>query len=301
LITGIIVRILTFFDKTVFFSIENRKEHMLNLFTSSLYFAITFIALHYIGHAWSTSNAHLEGYTPLFSYNGMDSLLGTTGWSARKIGFIFLMPPLAGIIALIVGLISLRLARTKHVHFRTFMFWLSLNGLLMYASYVTTAYLSGLNFNSKFFTGFVSLYAWFFWKDITIYGLLLIQTLLCIPILLYFGRLILSLNYSNSLLKQKNGRIIIWTNVVVIPFVIGVLIVVAATIPMDLGYQLSRIATFFPMSVIMIAGMHLFSTKNIVVVKGGMNGVSVAVLIATTALLILLVRTVLSISTGPLW
>ncbi len=301
MITGIVIRIFKYLHKTVFFSIENRKEHLLNLFTSSLYFAITFIALHYIGHAWSTSNAHLEGYTPLFSYNGMDSLLGTTGWSARKIGFIFLMPPLTGIIALIVGLISLRLARIKHVHFRTFMFWLSLNGLLMYTSYVTTAYLSGINFNSKFFTGFVSLYAWFFWEDITIYGVLFAQTLVCIPILLYFGKLILSLNYSNSLLKQKNGRIIIWINVVVIPFAIGVVIVGAATIPMDFGYQLARIATFFPMSVIMVAGMHLFSTKNIVIIRGGMNGVSTAILITATVLLIVLTRTVLSMSTGPLW
>jgi hypothetical protein len=231
----------------------------------------------------------------------MDSLLGTTGWTARKIGFIFLMPSATGIIALLVGLISLRLARTKQVHLRTFMFWLSVNGLLMYASYVTTAYLSGLNFNSKFFTGFVSLYAWLFWKDITIYGVLFIQTLLCIPFLLYFGRLILSLNYSNSLLKQKNGRIIIWTNVIVIPFAIGVVIVGAASIPMDFGYQFARIATFLPMSVIMVAGMHLFSTKNIVVVKGGMNGVSIVVLMLATVLLLVLTRTVLSISTGPLW
>ena len=288
-------------SRTLFYSIENRKAHILNLLTSSLYFAVSFITVHYIGHAWTTSNAHIEGYTPFFSYNGVDSLLGTTNWSAWKIGFIYLMPSLTGIIALVVGLVSLQLARTKQVHFRTFMFWLSINGLLMYSSYIATGYLSGLNFNSKFFTGFVGLYAWLYWEDLTIYGVLFFQALICLPIIFYLGKVVLSLNYSSSLLKQKNGRIIVWTNVVLIPFTIGVVIVIAATFPMDFGYQLVRIACFIPIAIAMAVGMQVISTENIAIVKGGMEGLPIIVWVIGTGVLILISRTLLSISSGPLW
>ncbi|MCF8463984.1 MAG: hypothetical protein K9G41_04045 [Flavobacteriales bacterium] len=231
----------------------------------------------------------------------MDSLLGTTGWSPKRIAFIYLMPAATGILALIIGFIALRIARTKQVHLRTFMFWLSLNGLLMYMSYIATGYLSGVNFNSKFFTGFVGLYAWLFWKDITIYGVLLLQVLLCIPVLLYFGRLVLSLNYSSSLLKQKNGKFIIWINIVFIPFLIGVLIVIAATFPMEFGYQLVRILSFLPIAFIVAIGTQLFSTKHISIIKGGMKPLPIVLLAFGIGILILISRTVLSLSIGPLW
>ena len=285
----------------LFLSVDNRKEHIQNLFTSALYFAVTFIALHYLGHAWSTHNAHHYGYTPLFSYNGMDTLLGTSGWTARKIGIIHLMPPFIGVVSLFLGLLLLQLIRTKRIHLRTFLFWLSVNGLLIYASYISTGFLSGLNYSSKFFTGFVGYYAWLYWKPINIYGMLFMQALLCLPVLFYLSRFALGLNYSSSLLKQDKGRVIIWANVVLIPFVLGSMIVVLATFPMDFGYQLVRFATFIPMALAMLASMHFFSTRNIGIIKGGLKGFPIILFVAALVMIVVISRTVLSVSSGPLW
>jgi len=289
------------FGQIFFDSIDNRTEHFLKLLTSGFYFAVTFILLHYLGHAWSTSNAHNQGYAPFFSYAGIDSLLGTTGWTAKKIGIIYLMPPLVGLIAFTLGILGISFAKTKQLSFKTFMFWLSLNGLLMYVSYITTGLLSGLSFSSKYFTGFVGFYSWLFWKELTIYGVLILQLILCVPIIYYFGKLTMTLNYSSALLKRKNGKIIVWLNILVIPFLIGVFIIAAATFPMDLGFQAVRIFTFIPISLLIVVAMHLQEAKHIAIVKGGMKGMSMTLWTVVIIILIFISRTFLSMSIGPLW
>jgi hypothetical protein len=289
------------FNNTFFHSVENRSEHSVKLLTAGFYFAFTFIFLNYLGHAWSTANAWNFGYTPLFSYEGIDSLLGTTGWSAKKIGIIYLMPPLLGIIVLILGLFGINRSRTGQQHLKTFLFWLSVNGLLLYASYISTGFVSGLDTNSKYFTGFVGYYAWLYWKNQTIFGVLALQWFLCIPIILYLSRLALKLNYSNSIFSLTNGKRIVWMNVVAAPFLIGSIIVAIATFPMDLGYQLIRLLSFIPIMVIMLLAMQLQSAKEIQIYKGGMRAVPIAYVSVAILILILISRTVLSLRCEPFW
>lgn len=291
----------SFLKQSIFPAVDDLGTHLIKLVNSGLYFAITFIILHYIGHAWSTANAWHYGYSPLFSYNGMDSLLGTTGWTARRTGIIHLMPPFVGFLGLVIGLISFHSISIRKTQARTFSFWLAFNGLLVYISYLVTGVLSGLSFSSEYFTGFVGFYAWLYWKDATIYGMLVLQFILCLPVIFMLSRMCLKLGYSKVSMKNAEGKIAAWINGIILPVVLGIIIIMAATFPMDFSFQAARIVTIVPIAGLLLFGLLLQSSNNINPLKGGIKPLPKTFIILGVAAIIFFSRTVLSLRIEPLW
>ncbi|MBL4586109.1 MAG: hypothetical protein JKX84_03500 [Flavobacteriales bacterium] len=284
-----------------FSTVNNRYEHSSKLLFSGLYCAITFILVAYTAYAWSTSNAWDVGYHPSFSYNGMENLIDTTGWTVEKIAWVYLAPPLWGLMISVFSLIAYHLIDPIQTNLRTFLFWLSLNGFVLYFSYVLTGILSGQVYTSKFFTGFVGFYSWLKWSKGTIYGILVIQLFLSLLYSFLYSKPILQLNYSRLLASRKQGKLIIFLNVAFVPYLFGTLLIIMATFPMNLNYQSVRIIAFLLVLAACLLGIGFHRAKYISIVKGGLKPSGLLTLIFGVAALILLSRFLLSQSVKPLW
>ncbi len=280
--------------------VENRDEHLRKIGYSTFYFAATFIFVHYLGHAISTANAWDLGHRPLFSYDRMDNLAGTTNWTVARIAWVYLAPPLWGLLLSILSLIAFRLTQGKQTHVKTLLFWLSINGFLMYFSYLVTGILSGQDYSSTMFTGFASYYGWLEWSSAKIYGILSIQMIVSLPFAILFSKGVLQLNYSRLLAAKNNGKTLIFLTVVILPFFIGSLLIAVTTFPMDMGYQAVRLLCFIPIFIVMFLGMGFHRAKHISIVKGGLRPVPLIGLILLIALL-LASRFGLQVSVQPFW
>ena len=192
---------------------------------SALYFAITFILLNYTSHFWSSINAWQIGFNPSFSYNGMDRILPSAGWSAKRIAFVYLAPPLWGLFSSAVGYIGFSKTSGLKTHLRTFFFWHSFNGFLLYFSYLITGILSGVDYASDFFTGFAGFYTWLEWPKSTIIGIIVFQIITGLALSLIFPPLILKLNHSRKINLQRSGKWIVLVNVFLIPTLLGSMLV----------------------------------------------------------------------------
>jgi len=285
----------------LFSTVENRKDHLLKWLLSGLYFAISFILISYTSYAWSAANAWDVGYQPFFSYDGMDSLINTTGWTVRKVAWVYLAPPLWGLALSILGLIAYNLVDTMQTNLRAFLFWLSFNGFLLYFSYVISAILSGQVYSSGFFSGFVGFYSWLDWSRGTIYGILGIQLLASLLFSFVYSKPILQLNYSRLLASRKRGKSIIFINIVLIPYLIGIVLVAASTFPMDLNYQTVRVFSFLLIFVVAFLGMGFYKAKHITIVRGGLKSTPFYGFAIGCILLFLLAQFLLSIRIKPLW
>jgi hypothetical protein len=283
-----------------FTGIENREEHIRSLCVSGAYFAISFILLSYTGHAWSTANAWDYGHHPQFNYNGMEVLVGTRGWTPLRIAWVYVVPPLWGLFVSVFALMAFRLVEGTKTHLRTFLFWLSLNGYLLYLSFIVTGIMSGQDYGSKLFTGFVSYYSWVDFGRAEIFGLLTIQLVFSLSYALLLSRPVLQLNHSRLLAAKNNGKPVIFLNVVVVPYLIGIVLVALTTFPMDATYQVIRMFTFFPVLIVMFLGIGLHKAKYINITKGGLRTVSTVGVIILFAL-VLLSRFGLRIMVNPFW
>jgi len=284
----------------VFVGIENRNEHLRKIGYSAVYFAITFILLNYTSHAWSTANAWDLGFRPTFSYNGMQVLAGQDGWNLNRIAWVYLAPPLWGLLISILSLASFVSIDGKHVHTRTLLFWLAVNGYLLYFSYVITGLLSGQDYGSKLFTGFVAFYSWLLWSPAKIYGVLIVQAILSLIVTLVFSKGILQLNYSRLSASRKRGKPIVFLNVFAFPIMAGCLLIALTTFPMDFRYQFIRMVCLVLVGIVAGLGMAMHKAKHIQIVKGGLKPVPKAGLIILTTL-ILACRFGLRIEVEALW
>lgn len=283
-----------------FTGIENREAHLLKLLCSAGYFAFAFMAVNYSAHAWSTANAWDLGHRPLFSYDGMDVLKNTSGWSVYRIAWVYVTPPLWGLMISLVSLAAFNYIDGTSTHVRTILFWFAVNGFLLFFSYQITGILSGQDFTSKLFTGFVSYYSWLFWGKTKIYGVLTFQTIVSLAYPLLFSKGILQLNYSRLLAAKNNGKIIIFLHIVVVPVVVGCVIVAISTFPMDFGYQVVRMMCLLPVLLVSLLGMSLYKAKHISIAKGGLGSVSI-VAVALLMLALFASRFVLSVPVEPFW
>ena len=283
-----------------FTGVENREEHLQKIGYSAFYFAFTFILLNYISHAWSTANAWDFGYRPLFSYDRMDSLSGTINWTVNKVAWVYLTPPLFGLGISIVSVILFKTFEGQRTHLKTFLFWLGINGYLLYFSYLVTGILSGQDYSSTMFTGFASYYAWLQWESGKIYGILVFQIFVSLPFAVFFSKPILQLNYSRLLASKVNGKPLVFISVVVLPFLIGSSLIALTTFPLDARYQVVRLFCYIPIFIVMYLGVGFYRAKYISIVKGGLNPVP---LIGLIVLIILLLasRVGLSTSMEPFW
>ncbi|MFM1874913.1 MAG: hypothetical protein RL266_650 [Bacteroidota bacterium] len=288
-------------DSLFFKGVENRQEHFSKIGYSAFYFALTFIIIAYTGHAWSTSNAWDIGLYPKFNYDGMQSLAGTGGWNVNRIAWVYLAPPIWGLLISAFALVASSVIEGKNVHVRTILFWLAFNGYLYYFSFVVTGILSGQDYGSKLFTGFVAFYSWLLWPKAKIYGLLVFQVIISLVYPLLFSKSILQLNYSRLLASKTGiGKQIVFLHIFTLPIAVGMILVVLSTFPMDFKYQLVRFACILPIGIVAALGMSLHKAKHISIVKGGLKPVPVLGLVLLIALL-LLSRFGLQLMVKPLW
>ncbi|MCF8277903.1 MAG: hypothetical protein K9J17_14310 [Flavobacteriales bacterium] len=280
--------------------VEDREAHLLKLLYSATYFAFTFILVSYVSHAFSTANAWDVGYRPNFSYDGMDDLRGTTGWTPFRIGWVYLAPPIWGLAISIFALICFRFIDGRQAHLRTILFWLAVNGYLLYFSYIISGLLSGMDYGSPLFSGFVGFYSWLDWEKPKVIGVVIIQLIISIPFALLFSKGVLQLNYSRLLAAKNNGKPVIFLHVFIIPIAIGAVLIALSTFPMDLGLQVIRLLSFLPVVIVVFLGLGLHKAKHISIVKGGLRNVSIAGAIVLVSLL-LLSRFGLQVSVQPFW
>lgn len=287
-------------NSLLFKGVENRSEHFRKIGYSAFYFAATFILLSYTSHAWSASNAWDVGFSPQFSYDEMDSLAGTGGWTVNKIAWVYLAPPIWGLVVSLFSIVAFTAIEGKNVHMRTILFWLSVNGFLLYLSYVVMGIISGQDYGSKLFTGFVAFYSWLLWSKGKIYGILIMQLILSLAFPLLFSKPILQLNYSRLLASKSNGKPIVFVNVFALPVTIGFILIAVTTFPMDFQYQIIRMATLMPIALVALLGLVLHKAKHISIVKGGLKPVP---LVGLVVLIVLLVasRFWLKLHVDPLW
>lgn len=288
-------------ENSLFFKgVEDRNLHYRKILYSAIYFAITFIIMNYTAHAWSTSNAWDIGLYPQFSYDGMESLAGTGGWSVNRIAWVYLAPPLWGLLVSVFAIIAFTAIEGVHVHLRTILFWFAINGYLLYFSYIVMGIFSGQDYSSDMFEGFVAFYSWLLWSKGKIYGILIIQGIFSLAYSLLFSKCVLQLNYSRLLASKLNGKPIVFANVFVLPALAGFILIAIATFPMDLKYQVIRMGTLIPIGVIILLGLAMHKAKHISIVKGGLKPVPVVGLVVLISLLIAS-RLVLQANVNPLW
>lgn len=284
----------------LFREIEDLRAYRQKLSTSAIYFAVTFIIVSYSAHAWSASNAWDFGYRPSFSYDGMDNLVATSGWTVKKVAWVYLAPPIWGIVVAVLGMIGHRAVDSRKTHLQTFLFWLSINGFLLYLSYVSTGILSGQNYSSKFFTGFAGFFGWLEWGQLKSTSLLIVLLIVSLSFALIYSKPVLQLNFSRYLATRKQGKLIIFVHIVFFPFLIGCLLVALSTFPMDLNYQVVRMATYLIVFLVILLGMNLHKAKHITIVKGGLKPLSPTV-ISILVVVLILSRFVLEMKIEPLW
>jgi hypothetical protein len=285
----------------IYTDVEDKGSLHLKWLYSGLYFAVTFIVLNYSSHAWSTSHAWDHGYRPLFSYAGMDNLQHTSGWTVSKIAWVFLAPPVWGLGVSLLSLGAFRSVDSLRTNLRTILFWFSVNGFLLFYSYLTTGLMSWANWTSKFFMGFVGFFAWLDWTKGTIIGVTAVFSILALAYSFIFSKPVMQLNYSRLLASRPNGKSIVFLNVVFIPYIIGCALVAIASFPMDLGYQAVRMVSYLPVFVFCMLGISFFKSKYITVVRGGLKHGSTWLWVVLAVSLVLITRLVLSVKIGPLW
>ncbi|MFC2176523.1 hypothetical protein ACFLR1_06110 [Bacteroidota bacterium] len=280
---------------------SSRKTFAVSVCFSALYFAATFILTSYSSHAWSTANAWAFEYRPLFSLDGMQSLMDTKDWNPQKIAQVFLAPPLWGLFLSVVSLLAYYWVDLKHGQIRLFLFWLSLNGFILYYSNLISGLLSYQVYTSKFFTGFVSYYAWLFWGKHQINLTLILQGILSLPYAVLYSKLILQQNHFRRLASGNSARRDIFVSVILVPFVLGVSLVLMASFPMDIKFQLVKFLSFFPVFLVMYIGLFIYAPQQIYVVKRKLIANAFLWVLMASLVLIVISRVVLSIKIGPLW
>lgn len=279
---------------------DDRKKHLIRLGLASVYFAVTFIFVSYLSHAWSTANAWKVGYAPYFSYDGMENLYSTSGWTLSKVAFVYLAPPLWGLTIGLMGFLGFSFTEGKHIHLRTLFYWLGFNGYLLYYSYIVNGLLSGGDFQSKFHTGFIGFYSWLEWSPTKCLGILAVQAIFSLPVPLVFSKGILQLNHSRELVARTNGKQMAFLHWFAIPAMVGCMLIALTTFPMDLKYQVVRMICIVPLGIMTLLGVSMYIAKHIRIVKGGLKPVGSVAFVMILCMLLLL-RIPLSLQLQPLW
>lgn len=228
----------------IFAGVENKREHLVKILWSGFYFALSYIIISYLSYLLQAFNASVLGYDAAFSFDGIKITGGTDPWSLKRVAFVFLTPPLFGILTSIAGSIAFASTNFNKSHLKLFFYWLAMNGFVFFYSYFFTGILSFGLYNSKYFTGFAVFLAWLYLERGTISILLLILAGIFTLYAFVFGTKTLSLNYSTSLYERRYGRSIVFINVVLLPFIVGVSLLTVTTYPMDFNYNIIRLLSY---------------------------------------------------------
>jgi len=274
---------------------ENINQPGIKILWSGFYFALSYLLVSYSGYLVQALNASVIGYDVIFSYEGVSISGGTSPWTAKRIAFVFLAPPLHGMLISWIGFALCHTFTFKYSHLRIFFFWLSINGFALFYSYFFTGILAFGNFYTKYFTGFAAFFAWLYLGKGTITFLLLTFTALFTIYPLLFGWLTLSFSHSSELMERKQGRKIIFLNVLVFPFITGIILVFITTYPLDKAFQVVRWLVYPIVFSIIYSWFLSIKHATAIVKKGGIENRSPWLLLLLMVIIILAGRFLLPV------
>lgn len=274
----------------IFADVENKKEHLVKILWSAIYFAFSYILLSYLSYAVQAANAALLDYDVVFSYNGIKISGGSSPWTLKRIAFVFLAPPLFGLFTSIAAAVAYNNTTFTYSHLKLFFYWLCINGFALFYSYFFTGIITFGDYNSKYFTGFAAFFSWLHLEKSSVTVLLLVFAVLFGLYSLTFGRKTLSQSYSTELLEREHGRSIIFINVLVLPFIIGTALILAATYPMDFNYQIIRLFCYPIIFAMIFIWLQANRHTACIIKKRGIKHYPSVWLLVSTAVLILISR-----------
>lgn len=277
----------------IFAEIENKREHIIKIFWSAFYFACSYILVTYSCYVVQAANALYLNYDVILSYNGVKISGGDSPWNLKRIAFVFLASPLSGLFFSLLGSLSHANISIKHTHLKLFFFWLCINGFAVFYSYIFTGLLSFGHFSSPYFTGFAAFLSWQYLKQETVMLLLLIFGILVSFYTLTFGVKTFTQSYSGMLLETQKGRIVVLLNILIIPFIVGLALVVAITYPMDFNYLIIRMLCYPLIFTGIFVWVQFNPHVSCFIKKGGMQYRSYLILIILTAALSALAKFIL--------
>lgn len=265
-----------------------------NWMYAGFYFACCFVMISYLGHALTSVNASIIGYSSVFSMDGMQTLRDTSGWSVSRIAFVYLTGPLTAFLMSVIVLFVFKHLDKRKIHVRTFLYWFSFNCFLYYLSSVVSGVVVGYNFKSQFFTGFVSFYAWLGWIENRTLVVLFLQSMVSLGYVFFLIRPVYELSFSNRLLVSRT-TLNKFSSFALIPVLVGASLVLLSTFPMDMKHILLRLALSLVVLATMLLTFNVFNTGNLKVVKGGTHGNGWVTVFGLMLLLCLVARFLLSI------
>lgn len=278
----------------IFADVEYKAEHLTKIMWSAFYFALSYILLSYLSYAVQAANAALLDYDVLFSYNGVKISGGTSPWSLKRIAVVFLAPPLFGLFTSFAAAIAYNNTTFNYSHLKLLFYWFCINGFALFYSYFFTGIITFGDYNSKYFTGFAAFFAWLHLEKNSVTVLLLMFAVLFGFYSLTFGRKTLSQSYSTELLEREQGRSIVFINVLVLPFIIGTTLILAATYPMDFNYQIIRLFCYPIIFAMIFIWLQVNRHAACIIKKGGIEHKAVYLLVPLILSLLGLSKFILS-------
>ena len=275
----------------LFADIDSPGPHLVKILWSGFYFALAFILINYFDHFVTSLCASLLDHKPIFSYDGVKPIAAAASpWTLKRVTFIYLTAPL---ICLLIsgGLIVLLFKSYSNSHLSLFLFWLSLNAFALFYSYFFTGILGAGKYTSIFFTGFSLFLSWFYFSSGTIILLLVLFSLFFSVASIAFAPVAMKYNYSNRLLKTKEGRTSLFVNTVLFPFLAGITIVELTTYPLDLAYTFVRFCSISILLIVLfLAMLRIKKSSSAITQNGGIRYISPLYLLVAIALLAFTVR-----------
>jgi hypothetical protein len=279
----------------LFADVENINQHIIKILWSGFYFALSYILISYSGYAIQSLNAAFLDYNVIFSYDSFQISGGIAPWSVKRIAFVFLAGPIFGLLVSWFAFFICNKIEFKYSHLRLFFFWLSINGFAMFYSYFFTGLLAFGNYYTKYFTGFAAFLAWLYLEKGTITLILLVVTILFTAYPLLYGWLTLSNSYSIELLEEKKGRKNVFINVIVLPFITGIILIVGATYPLDFEYQVVRWMVYPIIFFIIYLWLVSIKHSSAIIKKGGIEYRSPFLLLTISSAFLLFGKYILSL------
>ena len=101
-------------------------------FSSSIYLALSVLAVNYATAIFSAFAASRLGFPVSFSVAGISSLAGTTGWCASYIAYVFTSAPTISLFVYVFAIFFFHIVPVKQTQTRLFLVQLALAGFLIY-------------------------------------------------------------------------------------------------------------------------------------------------------------------------
>lgn len=264
---------------------------------SGFYVALAFILLHYFDNFITSFCARLLGYKASFNYHAITAVVATESpWTLKRVAFIYLTSPLL-LAATGFGLLIFLRTTYSISHFSLIIFWFSFVAYVLFYSYFFFGLVGAGNYHSPFYIGFATFFAWLgFGKISTAAALIAGSVFWALPVFFYV-RPALRFIPDSAWLKNKNGKLKYFVNVILFPMLFGIVLLTAITYPMALHFHFFG---FLAASVLALV-FFLFlirerKSRTLLTTPGGIGNVPMLVLVIPAAALYLFTKYLLSIT-----